>query len=703
MNNKTILFMGAVLMTACSTGDKIAYPVTERTDVCDTLWGEVVADPYRWLENDTSEATAQWVAAQNEVTHKYLEAIPFRDQLRERLNAISGYAVESMPSKTNGKYYFYRNDGKQNQSVLYEKASLDAEPRLILDPNTLSEDGTVALSSVEISPDGKYLAYAISRSGSDWNEIYVMDLNTLQLLPDHIQWIKFSPIAWHKDGFFYSAFKPEEGKELSAMNEYHTVYYHKLGSDAANDRKVYCNNEHSRRYVRATVSDDKNYLIIEESAGTSGIALYVQDLTTDNAPIKRIIEGYDYEYIVLGMHENRFLVFTNDNAPRYRLISVDPRSPQRSNWKEIIAEQPHVLSNVVMANGNILASYDIDVMSHLYCYNMKGERLYEVELPGQGSLQGISAENDESEAFYTYTSFIMPRTVYRLDVANNVSEKYYAPNVDFNSDEYESYQVFFASKDGTRVPMTITHRKGLEKNGLNPTFLYGYGGFSNSLPARFIDNMIPFLEQGGIYVDVNLRGGNEYGEEWHVAGTKMQKQNVFDDFISAAEYLIAEGYTSPAKLAINGASNGGLLVGACMTQRPDLFAVAIPQVGVLDMLRYHKFTIGWGWAGDYGTAEDSEEMFRYLIGYSPLHTLKEGVTYPATLVTTADHDDRVVPAHSFKFASQLQYCNSGVNPTLILIDANAGHGAGRPRHKIIEEKTNVFAFVMYNLGMNPKF
>ena len=603
----------------------------------------------------------------------------------------------------NGKYYFYRNDGTQNQSVLYEKETLDSEPRLILDPNTLSEDGTVALSQVEISPDGKYLAYAISRSGSDWNEIYVMDLNTLELLPDHVQWIKFSPISWYKDGFYYSAFKPEKGKELSATNEYHTIYYHKLGTPVENDTKIYCNEEHARRYVTASVSDDKNYLIITESAGTSGVALYLQDLTVDNAPIRRIIEGYDYEYSVLGMNNDRLLIVTNDNAPNYRLISVDPKNTNRNNWKEILPEQENVLADVTVAGGKILAAYNIDVLSHLYCYTIDGEKLYEVALPAQGTLQGISAKKKENEAFYTFTSFTYPKTIYRLNVEDNTSELYYASEVDFNPADYESEQIFFTSKDGTKVPMTVTHRKGIELDGNNPTLLYGYGGFAITLNPRFIDTMIPFLEQGGIYAEVNLRGGNEYGEEWHVAGTKMQKQNVFDDFIGAAEYLIANGYTTPAKLAINGGSNGGLLVGACMTQRPDLYAVAVPQVGVLDMLRYHKFTIGWGWAGDYGTADDSQEMFRYLIGYSPLHTLKEGTTYPATLVMTADHDDRVVPAHSFKFAAQLQYCNDGTNPTLIRIDSKAGHGAGRPRHKIIDEKTDMFAFIMYNLGMNPTF
>lgn len=704
MNNKiSILTMGAILATACTSSDKITYPVTERTSVCDTLWGEVVADPYRWLENDTSAATAAWVDTQNAVTNRYLNAIPFRQALRQRFDEVTRYATESMPNKENGKYYFYRNDGTQNQSVLYEKETLDSEPRLILDPNTLSEDGTVALSQVEISPDGKYLAYAISRSGSDWNEIYVMDLNTLELLPDHVQWIKFSPISWYKDGFYYSAFKPEKGKELSATNEYHTIYYHKLGTPVENDTKIYCNEEHARRYVTASVSDDKNYLIITESAGTSGVALYLQDLTVDNAPIRRIIEGYDYEYSVLGMNNDRLLIVTNDNAPNYRLISVDPKNTNRNNWKEILPEQENVLADVTVAGGKILAAYNIDVLSHLYCYTIDGEKLYEVALPAQGTLQGISAKKKENEAFYTFTSFTYPKTIYRLNVEDNTSELYYASEVDFNPADYESEQIFFTSKDGTKVPMTVTHRKGIELDGNNPTLLYGYGGFAITLNPRFIDTMIPFLEQGGIYAEVNLRGGNEYGEEWHVAGTKMQKQNVFDDFIGAAEYLIANGYTTPAKLAINGGSNGGLLVGACMTQRPDLYAVAVPQVGVLDMLRYHKFTIGWGWAGDYGTADDSQEMFRYLIGYSPLHTLKEGTTYPATLVMTADHDDRVVPAHSFKFAAQLQYCNDGTNPTLIRIDSKAGHGAGRPRHKIIDEKTDMFAFIMYNLGMNPTF
>lgn len=704
MNNKiSILTMGAILATACTSSDKITYPVTERTSVCDTLWGEVVADPYRWLENDTSAATAAWVDTQNAVTNRYLNAIPFRQALRQRFDEVTRYATESMPNKENGKYYFYRNDGTQNQSVLYEKETLDSEPRLILDPNTLSEDGTVALSQVEISPDGKYLAYAISRSGSDWNEIYVMDLNTLELLPDHVQWIKFSPISWYKDGFYYSAFKPEKGKELSATNEYHTIYYHKLGTPVENDTKIYCNEEHARRYVTASVSDDKNYLIITESAGTSGVALYLQDLTVDNAPIRRIIEGYDYEYSVLGMNNDRLLIVTNDNAPNYRLISVDPKNTNRNNWKEILPEQENVLADVTVAGGKILAAYNIDVLSHLYCYTIDGEKLYEVALPAQGTLQGISAKKKENEAFYTFTSFTYPKTIYRLNVEDNTSELYYASEVDFNPADYESEQIFFTSKDGTKVPMTVTHRKGIELDGNNPTLLYGYGGFAITLNPRFIDTMIPFLEQGGIYAEVNLRGGNEYGEEWHVAGTKMQKQNVFDDFIGAAEYLIANGYTTPAKLAINGGSNGGLLVGACMTQRPDLYAVAVPQVGVLDMLRYHKFTIGWGWAGDYGTADDSQEMFRYLIGYSPLHTLKEGTTYPATLVMTADHDDRVVPAHSFKFAAQLQYCNDGTNPTLIRIDSKAGHGAGRPRHKIIDEKTDMFAFIMYNLDMNPTF
>ncbi len=698
-----MLIMGAIIATACSPGGKITYPETERTNVNDTLWGEVVADPYRWLENDTSAATAQWVEAQNAVTNSYLADIPFREALRNRLNEVSQYATESMPWKKNGKYYFYRNDGVQNQSVLYEKESLDAEARMILDPNALSEDGTVALSSVEISPDGKYLAYAISRSGSDWNEVFVMDLNTLELLPDHVEWIKFSPITWYNDGFYYSAFKPEIGKELSATNKNHTIYYHKLGTSTEQDRRIYCNEENEFRYVSGEISDDKKYLVISESAGTSGVGIYLQNLTGNDHSIRCILPGYDYDYVMVGMHNGCLLFYTNDNAPNYRLIAVNPQSPQRSAWKEIIPEQDNVLSGVTLANGRILASYAIDVMSHLYCYSMDGEQLYEVQLPGNGTLQGISGSPKEKEVFYTYTSFTYPQTVYTFDTESRESELYYTPQVDFDPEQYVSEQLFFTSKDGTRIPMTVTHRKGMELDGKNPTLLYGYGGFAITLNPRFINTMIPFLEEGGVYAEVNLRGGNEYGEEWHVAGTKMQKQNVFDDFIGAAEYLIAQGYTSPAKLAINGGSNGGLLVGACMTQRPDLYAVAVPQVGVLDMLRYHRFTIGWGWAGDYGTADDSKEMFRYLIGYSPLHTLREGTTYPATLVMTADHDDRVVPAHSFKFAAELQHCNDGINPTLIRIDSKAGHGAGRPRHKIVDEKTDMFAFIMYNLGMNPKF
>ncbi len=698
-----ILTMGAIFATAPLANSAINYPDTKRTDVCDNYWGTTVADPYRWLENDTAAVTAEWVKEQNEVTNNYLAQIPFLDDLRNRLNTVTQYASETAPIKKNGKHYFYRNDGVQNQSVLYEKATLDAEPRLILDPNKLSEDGTVALNQVEISPDGRYLAYSISRNGSDWNEIFVMDLETLALIPDHIEWIKFSPIVWYNDGIYYSAFKPAKGQELSAMNEHNTIYYHKLGTSADSDVKVYCNEENSQRYVSPQLSDDKRYLIIVESAGTSGNAIYLQDLATPDAPIYQLIDGYRYDYTILGMNEGRLLVLTNDNAPNYRLVSIDPQNGDKNNWIDVLPEQKNVLANVKIANGKLLAEYNIDVVSHLYCYTMNGEMLYEVQLPEKGSLVGINTNKDDAEVFYTFTSYTYPKTVYQFDVEKNISTEYSTTPIDFNRNEYESKQLFFTSKDGTQVPMTITYRKGIVLDGNNPTLLYGYGGFAITLYPRFIDTMVPFLEQGGIYAEVNLRGGNEYGEEWHRAGTQMQKQNVFDDFISAAEYLISEGYTSPAKLAINGGSNGGLLVGACMTQRPDLYAVAIPQVGVLDMLRYHKFTVGWGWAGDYGTSEDNADMFNYLLNYSPLHTLKQGVKYPATLVTTADHDDRVVPAHSFKFAAQLQYCNDGTNPTLILIDANAGHGAGRPRYKIVNEKANVFAFIMYNLGMNPKF
>lgn len=698
------VIMGSLFaMTACTSGYKQAYPVAERTDVCDTLWGTAVPDPYRWLENDTAMETVRWVEAENAVTDQYLASIPFRDALRKRLDEVSQYATESMPWKKHGKFYFYRNDGTQNQSVLCEVDSLGGSAKVILDPNNLSEDGTVALSQVAISPDGRFLAYSIARSGSDWNEIYVLDMVSGELLDDHIEWVKFSPITWHKDGFYYCAFKPETGKELTAENTYHTAYYHKLGSPVETDRKVYCNEENPYRYVSTQLSDDKRYLVLFESAGTSGVAVYVQDLTDRQSPVRRIIEGYDYEYGMVGTDEGRLLFLTNHSAPNFRLISVDPAHPEEAAWKEIVPECKSVLSDVTAANGKLLLTYITDVMSRLYCYSTGGEKLYEVELPGAGSIQGVSADKDEPEVFYSFTSFIYPQTIYRLDTESNSSEIYYMPETGFVPTDYESRQVFYTSKDGTRVPMTITYKKGMTLDGNNPTLLYGYGGFSIALNPRFLSTMIPFLEQGGIYAEANLRGGNEYGENWHVAGTKLQKQNVFDDFISAAEYLISEGYTNSRRLAINGGSNGGLLVGACMTQRPDLFAVAVPAVGVLDMLRYHKFTIGWGWAGDYGTSEESDEMFRYLLGYSPLHNLKEGVAYPATLVMTADHDDRVVPAHSFKFAAELQYCSDGSRPALIRIDSKAGHGAGRPRHKVIDEKTDMFSFIMYNLGMNPVF
>lgn len=696
--------LGTLLaLTACTSNQKIEYPATERTNVCDTLWGVAVPDPYRWLENDTSEATAEWVRAENEVTNHYLSKIPFREGLRKRLSEVTQYATEGIPRKKHGKFYFYRNDGTQNQDILYEADSLGAEPHVVLDPNELSEDGTVALSQVSISPDGKYLAYSIARSGSDWNEIYVLDLQSRKLLPDHIKWVKFSNISWYGNGFYYSSFKPQKGQELTATNTYHTIYYHSLGSDIASDKKIYCNEENPYRYVSTIVTDDKRYLVIFESDGTSGMAIYAQDLSRPQSPIKRIVEGYDNEYGWVGVQEGRLLMTTNHNAPNHRLVSIDPQHPEPEAWKEIIPEREHVISNVVMGNGKLLVAYTEDVMSHLYVYTLSGDKLYEVELPGIGSVNAISAQKDEPEVFYSFTSFTYPQTTFRLDTEKNQSTKYFAPETGFDSDNYESIQVFYQSKDGTRIPMTLTYKKGIKLDGNNPTLLYGYGGFTISLNPRFNNTMIPFLEQGGVYAEANLRGGGEYGEQWHIAGTKMQKQNVFDDFIAAAEYLINEGYTSSQRLAIYGGSNGGLLVGACMTQRPELFAVAIPAVGVMDMLRYHKFTIGWGWAGDYGTADDNAEMFKYLLGYSPLHNLKPGTAYPATLVMTADHDDRVVPAHSFKFAAELQYCNDGTHPTLIRIDSNAGHGAGRPRHKIIDEKTDMYSFIMYNLGMKPHF
>ncbi|MEA4984207.1 MAG: prolyl oligopeptidase family serine peptidase [Paludibacter sp.] len=686
-------------MHSCTNRTNIEYPETRQDTIVDNYWGTTVPDPYRWLEDDRSAETEAWVIAQNQVTYSYLEQIPFRNKLKERFTELMNYPKYGSPKKVNNKYYFYKNDGLQNQSVLYELDSLTAEPKVLLDPNKLSEDGTVALSQAAFSKDGKYLAYSIAKSGSDWNEIFVMDVASRKLLSDHIEWVKFSGISWQGDGFYYSAYsKPEAGKEYSNKNEYHKVFYHQLGQAQDKDKIIYENKEFALRNCGAGVTEDEKFLFIFENESTSGNSLLMKDLTKANAKPVLIAPGFESDFSIIDHYQGKVFVLTNYNAPNQQLMVFDPTKPQLENWQTLIPETENVLESASIIGGKLFLNYLQDASHHLYAYDTNGKKLFEIELPTIGTV-GISGNMDENEAFYTFTSYTFPPTIYRYDVAENKAELFRKSEVSFNSDDYVSEQVFYTSKDGTKVPMSITYKKGMKRNGKNPVMLYGYGGFNISLLPSFSITRIPFLEKGGIYAIANLRGGGEYGETWHKAGTKMQKQNVFDDFISAAEYLIAEKYTNPEKLAINGGSNGGLLVGAALTQRPDLFAVAIPEVGVLDMLRYQKFTIGWAWATDYGTSEESKEMFEYLLGYSPLHNLTKGTDYPATLVTTGDHDDRVVPAHSFKFAATLQAANSGKNPTLIRIDVKAGHGAGKPISKIIDAQTDVWAFVMENLDM----
>lgn len=685
-------------------GKKISYPVTVKENVADNYFGVKVNEPYRWLENDTSKATAQWVKVQNKLTNDYLSQIPFRTALKNRLTKLMNYPKYGAPFRKNGKYYYFKNSGLQNQSVFYEQTGLTGEPQVLLDPNTFSSDGTVALSSLAFSKDGRYLGYAIARSGSDWNEIFVLDMQTRKLLTDHIKWSKSSQIAWRGNGFYYSAFDaPEAGKEYSTKNEFEKVYYHTVGQSQSSDELVYEDKQHALRECYAQVTDDEKILIISVTETTTGNGLIIKDLTKQNAAFTELAKGFENDYTVIDHLNGKLYLLTNLKAPKGRLMEVDLQNQSTENWKEILPESENVLEKVTIAGNKIIANYMKDASNHLYGYDLSGKKLYEVKLPAPGSVGAISGENNDEEAFFVFTSYTYPPTIFRFNTQINQTEIFRKSDVAFNSDDFISEQIFYTSKDGTRVPMSIIYKKGMKKDGKNPLMLYGYGGFNISLNPTFSVARLPFLENGGIYAVANIRGGGEYGEEWHLAGTKMKKQNIFDDFIAAAEYLIQHGYTSSKKLAIDGGSNGGLLVGACMTQRPDLFAVAIPEVGVLDMLRYHKFTIGWSWTSDYGNSEESREMFEYLKGYSPLHNIKAGVKYPATLVMTGDHDDRVVPAHSFKFAATLQAANKTSKPTLIRIDSKAGHGAGKPTSKVIDAQTDMWSFVMWNLGMKPTF
>jgi prolyl oligopeptidase len=684
--------------------DKILYPVAEKQQVTDAYFGTSVADPYRWLEDDTTQKVAEWVEAENKVTQTFLAKIPFREPLKQRLTDLTNYEKIGMPFKKHSKYYYYKNDGLQNQSVLHVKETLDGEPSVLLDPNTLSDDGTVALSGISFSNDGKYMAYTISRSGSDWCEIYVMDLATRQLTSDHIRWAKFSGAQWQKDGFYYSAYDaPEEGKEFSNVNENHKVYYHKLGADQREDVLVYENKKYPKRFYTAWVNEDETLLFVFESGEGRGNNLFMQNLRNPQAAFRQLTEDFEYEYSPVEVIGDDIYFYTNYGAPKYRLMRTTAGKPELKHWQEVVPESGHVLNNVSFIGGKMILSYTKDASDHAYVYSLDGRQEYEVTLPTFGSVS-FSGNKDDRETFYLFTSFTFPGTIYKYDIENNKSEKYLAPDVQFNADDFVTEQFFYPSKDGTKIPMFITCKKGIRCDGTNPVYLYAYGGFNISLFPSFSTWRIPFLENGGIYAQANLRGGGEYGEDWHIAGTKMQKQNVFDDFSAAAEFLIKENYTTPEKICIAGGSNGGLLVGAVVNQRPELFRVALPAVGVMDMLRYHQFTIGWNWASDYGTSDDNREMFEYLYRYSPLHTIRnDGTPYPAILVTTADHDDRVVPAHSFKYAATLQASDTGDAPKLIRIETKAGHGAGKPIRKIIDEYADIYSFAMYHLGMNPRF
>jgi prolyl oligopeptidase len=709
MKKLTLLVMGTITLFGCNQQPKQperysvkAYPETRKdTTVVDDYFGTKVADPYRWLENDTSAETADWVKAQTEVTNDYLSHIPFRNALKDRLTEFVNYERYSMPSKKHGRYIYSKNDGLQNQSVIYMQETLDGEPTVLLDPNKLSDDGTVSLGGISFSNDGKYMAYTIQRSGSDWVEIYVKDMNTLELLPDHIEWAKFTGATWYKDGFFYAAYdRPEAGKEFSNVNENHKIYYHKLGTPQEKDELFYSNPAQPRYFHQVDLTEDEHYMFLFESGQGAGSTLWIRDMQDPNGKFVQIADDMDYQYGPIDVIDDMLYIFTNYNAPKGRICRVSAKAPQMENWVDVIPEGENVIAGISLANGKMIVTYDKDAANHAYVYTMDGEQLHEIALPTYGSV-GFSSEYKEPEVFYAFTSFVFPTTIYQYNIDDNTSTVFRAPAIDFKSEDYETEQVFVTSKDGTKVPMFLTYKKGLQKNGNNPTLLYGYGGFNVTLNPGFSTSRLPFIENGGIYAQMNLRGGNEYGEEWHIAGTKLQKQNVFDDCIACAEYLINNNYTSPKYLALNGGSNGGLLVGAVVNQRPDLFGVAVPQVGVMDMLRYHLFTIGWNWASDYGTSEDDEAMFKALYAYSPLHTIQSGenVHYPAIMVTTADHDDRVVPAHSFKYAATLQAAQTGSEPKIIRIDTKAGHGGGKPISKVLEEQADIYSFILYNMGL----
>ncbi len=682
----------------------LVYPESVQVNQVDDYHGQAIADPYRWLEDPNSPETKAWIDAQNQVTFGYLDQIPERQSIRDRLTTLWNYEKFSLPRKKHQRYFYFKNDGLQNQSVLYTLPSLDAEPTVLLDPNSLSADGTVALSGIAISEDARLLAYGLSKSGSDWQDWQVRDIATGEDLPDTIQWVKFSGASWTHDhqGFFYSRYaEPKADSQFEDVNYYQKLYYHRLGTPQSDDVLIYERPDQKEWGFSGSVTEDGRYLIIAVWRGTESKNLvFYKDLTQPDRPVIELISEFEAEYNFVANDDQTFWFLTDLEAPRRRLVAIALDQSNKESWQEVIPQATETLQDVSYLNHQFVAEYLKDARSQVKIFERSGQFVREVDLPGIGSVKGFGGRSDDTETFYLYTSYTTPTTIYRYNLLTHESTLFRQPQVNFNPDGYETRQVFYTSRDGTHVPMFITAKKGIELNGQNPTYLYGYGGFGISLTPAFSPSTLVWLELGGVYAVPNLRGGGEYGEDWHQAGTKLNKQNVFDDFIAAAEWLMAQGYTSSEKLAIAGGSNGGLLVGACMTQRPDLFGAALPAVGVMDMLRFHKFTIGWAWCSDYGSPDNPDE-FAALYAYSPLHNLKPGTAYPATLITTADHDDRVVPAHSFKFAAALQAAHQGENPVLIRIETKAGHGAGKPTTKVIAELADKFAFLVRSLQFTP--
>lgn len=701
---KKIFLLSMVFAIVSCNQQTMEYPETRKDNTVDNYFGIEVADPYRWLEDDLSEETAEWVKAQNDVTFNYLDQIPYKDAIRDRLEELWNYSRMGNPFKEGDNYFYFYNDGLQDQSVVFKTSDLNEKGEVFMDPNTFSDDGTVALTTFSVSKDAKYVGYGISKAGSDWKEFMVKDIESGELLPDKLEWIKFSSMAWYKKGFFYSRYeKPGDGSVLSGLNENNKLYYHLVGSSQDEDKLIYKDTENPSWSFYPQVSENNKYLIISVVESTSGNSLYILDLTKKSEKIQKIVENFENDYSFVGTNEELLYFLTNDDAPMYKLISIDPKNPSKENWKTVVSENENqVLTSCSFAKDKLILEYEKDAKSLVEIYSRSGQLLNELELPGIGTLSGLSSKEKSSEVFYSFTSFNVPTEVYRYDTESNESELVFRPEVDFDVDNYVTEQIFYESKDGTKIPMFLVHKKGLELDGKRPTLLYGYGGFNISFTPSFMVRNLIWLENDGVFALANIRGGGEYGEEWHEAGTILKKQNVFDDFIAAGEYLIENNYTSSKRLAISGGSNGGLLVGAVINQRPDLFAVAMPAVGVMDMYRFHKFTIGHYWVSDYGSSEN-EEQFHYLSNYSPLHNISETADYPAVFVTTADHDDRVVPAHSFKYIATLQEKYKGKNPVVIRIETNAGHGSGKPISKTIDEYADRWAFAFYNMNFEPGY